>query len=386
MARNRLHGTDNDLHRAIQKGDLEAVRAWIAAGKSLETRDSTATTPLALAAYFNKPAVFDALLAAGATTEPTDDGNHVLFYAAWRGNRKMVQALLDRGMDVNFQCKDETSTGQTALIGAARGGYLTLVKLLVAEGARLDLTDREGHTALDHADESGRDDVVKYLKGLKAPGQPPARKHPVKPHPGEKVVAKARKVIEQFPKLAARPAYQKFLARLAAAAGGKPKAYANPNASEYGKLKGVYAVHLPPEAFADKPDLVADLAEEASAAGGTLVEADFGQDPKKGVECVLFPTTDKVAVVLAQETSSNGVPGADTEDIAAFVADLDADNPFRLTVCSHDTLAGVFEKPVRKAVTYARRMLAICPGETESTPAEVAAILKRDRSFFLWWD
>jgi hypothetical protein len=381
----KLHGPENDLHRAIQKCDLEAVRAWIAAGKSLDARDPTATTPLALAAYFNKPAIFDALLAAGAGTEPTDDGNHLLFYVAWRGNRKMVQALLDRQADVNFQCKNATSTGQTALMGAAKGGHFNLVKFLVGEGARLDLTDREGQTALDHADESGHDDIVQYLKTLKAPGKPIVKKRPAKPHPGEKVVAKARKVIEQFPKISARPAYQKFLTRLAKLAGGKPKAYTNPSGSEYGKLKGVYAIHLPPESFADKPDLVAELAGEASAAGGTLVEADFGQAPGKGIECILFPTTDKV-VVLAQETSSNGIPGAETEDIAAFVADLDEENPFRLTVCTHDTIAGEFDKPVRKAVTYARRMLAICPGETESTPEEVAAVLKRDRSFLLWWD
>lgn len=124
MARSKLRGAENGLHRAIQQGDREAVRAWIAAGHSLEARDPTATTPLGLAAYFDKPAIFNDLLTAGATTAATDDGNHVLFYAAARGNRKMVQALLDRQADVNFQCKSGGSSGQTALIGAAKHGFL----------------------------------------------------------------------------------------------------------------------------------------------------------------------------------------------------------------------------------------------------------------------
>jgi uncharacterized protein len=386
MARPKLHGQEDDLHRAIQRGDLDAVRAWISAGKPLEARDPTATTPLGLAAYFNKPAIFQELLAGGAKTEPTDDGNHVLFYAAWRGSRKMVQALLGRGLDVNFQCKDASSSGQTALIGAAKGGHLGIVKLLVAHGADLALTDRPGLTALDHADENGQDDVLEFLKGMKAPGKAPARKPPTKPHPGEEVAEGGREVVKRFPKLAAEPAYRAFLDRLTKLAGRKQKANENPHAFEYGKLKGVYGVHLPAKCFADRPHLLAELSTEAAEAGGTLVEAEFGQDLGKGIDCVLFPTTDKAAVVLAQETSSNGTVGAGTEDILAFLADLDQSNPFRLTICAHDTIAGEFVGPVRRAKTFARRLLEICPGESEESPEEVATTIKRDRAFFLWWD
>src|SRR5687767_12467259 len=64
--------------------------------------------------------VFDELLAAGANTDVTDDGNHILFYAAWRANRKMIRAMMDRGADVNFQLKTGGSNGLTALkIGRA---------------------------------------------------------------------------------------------------------------------------------------------------------------------------------------------------------------------------------------------------------------------------
>jgi len=387
MARGKLHGPQNDLHRAIQQGDLAAVQAWLAAGKSLEARDPTATTPLALAAFFSKPAIFHALLAAGASTAATDDGNHVLFYAAWRGNRKMVQALLDRGVDVNFQCQDAGSSGQTALIGAAKGGHLDIVKLLHAHHADPAPTDYQGNTALDHAVENDHASVVQFLKACRAPGKAAARQRPAKPHPGAKLVAQGRKLIERFPALAARPAYQKLLARLTKVTGKKPKAYANPHGSAYGKLKGVYAVTVPAKSLAAEPALLAELAAAATAAGGTFVQAVLGPDEQaNGVPCILFPTTDKTAVVLAQETSSNGIPGADAEDIVAFIADLDQRQPFRLTVCTHDAIAGAFAGPVRQAKTVARRLLAICPGDDDHAPDEVAAALRQDRCFTLWWD
>ena len=380
MAKSPIHGRETELHRAIQAGDTAAVRAWIAAGKPLEDRDPTAMTPLALAAYFNRPTIFQDLLAAGAATKATDDGNHVLFYAAWRGNRNMVQALLDRKVDVNFRKDTAGSSGQTALIGAAKENHLEIVQLLYTHHADLGPTDFQGKTALDVADENGADDVVQWLKAFKAPGKATS-KRPAKPHPGVTVVEAARKVIGQFPGLAARAKYTAFVARLATATGRKPKAFTNPDAFEYGKLKGVFAVECP----ADRPDLVDVLAVKAAAAGGTLVRTDPTQDPANGVSCVLYPTTDKVAVMLARETSSNGTVGADTEDIAAFLTDLDKDNPFRLTACAGDLIAGEFDGPVRKAKAVAKRILELC-SEGDDDPDDLAQTLKADRAFFLWWD
>jgi uncharacterized protein len=384
MPKSPIHGRQNDLHRAIEKGDIAAVRAWIAAGKPLEDRDPTAMTPLALAAYFNRPTIFHELLSAGAAIKATDDGNHVLFYAAARGNRNMVQALLDRKVDVNFRSAAPGNSGQTALIGAAKEGHLEIAQLLYSHHADLSPTDFQGKTALDVADENGADDVVAFLKAFKAPGKA-VSKRPAKPHPGEKLAEAARKVVGKFPALAARPKYTAFVARLATVTGRKPKAFTNPDAFEFGKLKGVFAVEFPAKVLADQPDVVDEMAVKAAAAGGTLVRTDPTQDPAKGVSCVLYPTTDKVAVILARETSSNGTVGADTEDIAAFVADLDKDNPFRLTACAGDLIVGEFGGPVRKARTVARRILDLC-SEGDDDPDDLAQTLKEDRAFFLWWD
>lgn len=374
----KLHGPQTDLHRAIERGDLAAVRAWIAAGKPLEDRDPTAMTPLALAAYFERSTIFQELLNAGASTIPTDDGNHVLFYAAWRGNRKMVQALLDRQIDVNFRSDAGGNSGQTALIGAAKGGHLKITEVLYSHHADTAAKDFQGKTALDIADENGHEEVVHFLKAFGAPGRR-SPKRPAKPHPGEQLLTDARAAIKKFPAAATQPAFEQFLALLATAAGKKPKTFANPDASEFRRLRGVYTVALP-------GNRVSDLRSQADSIGATLLEEDPLNDGESSVPCVVLPTADPVVVAVARETSSNGVVEADPEEILAFLADLGVTNPFVMTTCTADTIAGTFRGPVRRPRTVAKRLLAVCPGDDEHEENSVAETLKQEGRFFLWWD
>ena len=59
-----------------------------------------------------------------------------------------VQLCLDRGADVNAA----NSMGLTALLGAANRGANDIIRLLVANGARLDVVDKEGRSALRWAE------------------------------------------------------------------------------------------------------------------------------------------------------------------------------------------------------------------------------------------
>jgi hypothetical protein len=292
----------------------------------------------------------------------------------------MVQAVLDRNATVDVQFKSAASSGQTALMGAAKGGHLGLVKFLVGAGATLELTDKQGMSALDYAVENGHDKIIAFLRSLKAPGQPVRKAKPAKPHPGEALVEAGRAVIASFAEAAAKPKFQRLLVQLEKASGTKPKAYANPEASEFRKLRGVFTVALPAEKLAE-------WQEKSATAGATLIEAEIDHETKVA-DCILFPTTDKSAIVLARETTSNGILEGDPEDILAFLMELDAQNPFRITVCAHDTIGGEFIEPLKRAKAWAKRMLAICPAEddTEADPEDVAAMLKHERRFLLWWD
>lgn len=80
-------------------------------------------------------------------------------FAAEGGNLKILELLLDRGLDVH----DQTENGWTALMSAVQGGNLEMIKWLVEKG--VDINAKYGEwTALGLAKIRGRDDAVQYLK------------------------------------------------------------------------------------------------------------------------------------------------------------------------------------------------------------------------------
>jgi len=82
-----------------------------------------------------------------------------LIGAASDGDKKVVQALLKEGIDVNVRDWDEL----TALIPAASAGHLDLCKFLVKEGIDVNAKDKDGITALMEASIMGHNKVVSFL-------------------------------------------------------------------------------------------------------------------------------------------------------------------------------------------------------------------------------
>ncbi|AIF82025.1 ankyrin [endosymbiont of Acanthamoeba sp. UWC8] len=86
----------------------------------------------------------------GNINEKDDDGSEMglLYYAVTRKDAKMVEFLLKHEkLDVNSQ----DYFGTTALHVAARNGYMEIAKLLLARGADVNLTDKEGETPLHNS-------------------------------------------------------------------------------------------------------------------------------------------------------------------------------------------------------------------------------------------
>jgi len=86
--------------------------------------------------------------------------NELLMRGAEEGNLEKVKFALERYGDVNIRC---IYTGQTPLFKASEKGHLTIVKLLLKNGANLNVKDKDGATPLHVASYYGNQEVVKLL-------------------------------------------------------------------------------------------------------------------------------------------------------------------------------------------------------------------------------
>jgi ankyrin repeat protein len=132
--------------------DPSEVNAW----------SSDGFQPLALAAFFGRPAAVELLLARGAeVSTPARHAFHVTpLHAALAGpTPDVARALVAAGADVNARQQG----GVTPLQEAAANGAPDLVRLLLEHGADPGATDDTGRTAADWARERGRTAVLELL-------------------------------------------------------------------------------------------------------------------------------------------------------------------------------------------------------------------------------
>ena len=83
-------------------------------------------------------------------------GRTTLMYAAYAGDLEMARLMLENGAPVNVQ----TDVGTTALMFAAAYGYIEMVRFLVENGADIHIQNGYGYTALSLAEEGG---IKKWL-------------------------------------------------------------------------------------------------------------------------------------------------------------------------------------------------------------------------------
>ena len=80
--------------------------------------------------------------------------------AAARNRTKTVNALLDKGADIDARSND----GSTALILAAQQGATSSAKVLLARGADVNAKTNDGETALTIATSKGHKGIVQPLE------------------------------------------------------------------------------------------------------------------------------------------------------------------------------------------------------------------------------
>jgi ankyrin repeat protein len=151
------------LGEAVWNGDAATVTRLLAAGANPDFAASSAGggfPPVVAASRFGCSNIVELLLNAHADPNLRDaDGNIGKVPAV----HLCAQSMPGFPNSISGALPDESSTGHTALIEAARWGFPTIVSKLISSHAALDATDTDGNTALISAARFGHKEAVKQL-------------------------------------------------------------------------------------------------------------------------------------------------------------------------------------------------------------------------------
>lgn len=143
---NKNDAQSKELFAAIEKNDIEKVRAILQQKPNFEVRNAKKQTPLMAATYKFYNDIAFLLIDAGASVNAKDDMQNTPFlYAGAEGNLELVKKALKHGADFTIFNR----YGGSALIPAAEKGHPEVVKLLVnTPGYPIDHVNNLGWTAL----------------------------------------------------------------------------------------------------------------------------------------------------------------------------------------------------------------------------------------------
>lgn len=133
------------LFRAIEVGNLPAVRRCLKEGVSAEVRDSYGYTPLMVAALTGRAEIVDFLLEQGADKEARVSEHQpatALWLACRMGKVDMVRKLLDAGADIEACGRDGSLMSPLTI--ACWYDRLETVRLLLERGAKRDARAEDG--------------------------------------------------------------------------------------------------------------------------------------------------------------------------------------------------------------------------------------------------
>ena len=148
---NLMNNRTAALHLAAQFGRLDVVRALAAFGAQLNLRASERDpTPLFAAVKTGKVDSVRVLLELGADSSAGTSSETALEYAIWLGNAAVVRELVKGGrtpVNVRHPSAKESSLHHAIRCGRPDNG-IEMIKTLLAAGADLSATDKDGNTPI----------------------------------------------------------------------------------------------------------------------------------------------------------------------------------------------------------------------------------------------
>ena len=133
------------LFAVAANNDTVTLRALLAAGVDIDTRDARGRTALLVATHHDAIESAALLIDAGADVNARDDiDDSPYLYAGAEGRLEILRLALANGADLG----SVNRYGGTALIPAAHHGHVETVRLLLATDIEIDHVNNLGWTAL----------------------------------------------------------------------------------------------------------------------------------------------------------------------------------------------------------------------------------------------
>ncbi|XP_071104740.1 ankyrin-3-like [Haliotis cracherodii] len=159
----RVDDTGNNiLHLACRGDNVEMVKYLHTQNMvDINSKGVDGMTPVLVAAFLGKRAVFEYLVEKGADTSVVDsDGNNILHLACRGDKMEMVKYLLTQNMvDINSKGVD----GMTPVLMAVYWGYRAVFEYLLEKGADTSRVDSDGNNILHIACRGENVEIVKYV-------------------------------------------------------------------------------------------------------------------------------------------------------------------------------------------------------------------------------
>lgn len=350
------HSDDHELVDAAREGDVERLRAAVAAGVSLHGREGD-FTPLMSAAYFGQVDAFELLLDSGADPHSGDP----LLLAIQQGHIDIVHLWIERGLEVSVPAGCDAP-----LMFAAHAGRADIVSLLLNAGADVNARDLDNMTALSLALQEDQREVADLLR--QAGG----------------VVDRADPFRAQLPadltridlaSLAELPAFQLLLDELTEVC------ECPPTLSQ--EMDGVFELECQDEEALARLMSVRDQVRER---GAHLIRSERSDAGFPG-RFLLIPADDKYAILEALGTCGDSY-GIHPKQVRDWLRKLEEKHPFELIGCGRDFAEGELREPADDAERLARKIEQFCPDlvDPERGSAEHVGRIARSRRFLLFWE
>ena len=159
------------LNLAVAFGYEEIVRSLLSHDANISLADEKGVLPIDVAVKEGHQEIVDLLKSAGATVNEEDTAafDKALIGAAKKGNLDVLQSALEKGADPNANqpSNNRRKREKTAMMFASEQGHLEIVRLLVENGANVNLSDRPGKklgkTPLMCAAQTNQFETVRFL-------------------------------------------------------------------------------------------------------------------------------------------------------------------------------------------------------------------------------